>query len=126
MAGMAVREWMSKNVATAVEDDSVFDVVKIMVEKTIGSVVIVDEEKKAIGMLTVRDVLNRIVALGYDAKLLKVRDVMTKDVITVNVSDDYIIADRLIKYINIRHLPVVDDDGKLTGILSVRDLIKIV
>lgn len=52
---------------------------------------------------------------------LRVRDVMTRDVVTVNPNDKLLEPDRLMKLEQVRHMPVIDDDGALVGILSQRD-----
>ena len=126
MEQLSIEEWMSKDVSTIDREKSVFDAVKKMVDRKIGAVVIVDAENRPEGMVSERDVLNRVVALGFNARDVKSKDIMVSDVITIKKSDDYITANKLIKYINIRHLPVVDDDGKLVGIISIRDLIKVI
>ncbi len=121
---LTIEYWMSKNAAVIDKEETVFGAVKEMVERKIGSVIAVDKDHKPIGILTERDILKKIVALGFDAQAIKVKDAMAKNVITINISDTYTTANKLIRDRNIRHLPVVNVDGKLVGVVSVRDLRK--
>jgi len=55
---------------------------------------------------------------------LRVRDVMSSDVTSLKQNDQLTIADDIMRLVRIRHLPVLDDDGELTGIVSQRDLFR--
>ena len=80
---------------------------------------------KLTGIFTERDLLMKVVAEGKDYKKLTLKDVMTKKLITVN--DENTIGDCVdhMNKGNFRHLPVVDTDGNVTGMLSQKDFIVI-
>ncbi len=126
MHELTIEYWMTKDVVIADRDETVFSAAQKMEQKKVGAVVVVDSEKKPIGIFTERDLLKKVVALGFRAEDMKIKDVMAKNVITINASDNYITANRLIRDRDIRHLPVVDDDGVVVGMLSVRDLRKLI
>jgi CBS domain-containing protein len=120
---MLLAECMKKDVKTCPGGMTVAEAAKQMASHNVGSLVVV-EDKRPVGIFTERDLLNRVVAQGKDPNKVKVTDVMTKDVFTVQ-ADEYIgnvyhkLAER-----GIRHAPVVDK-GNLVGITSARDLARI-
>jgi CBS domain-containing protein len=103
-------------------DASVMDAVRTMHEEHIGAVAVVDNGCLA-GIFSERDLMYRVVLEGQDPDLTRVADVMTSPVITIQramTADD---ALRLMDEKQIRHLPVVNMDGKLAGMLSARSLL---
>jgi len=64
----------------------------------------------------------RALPVGMNAKELQVRDVMTKDVVTLGRNERLAVADDVMRLGRIRHLPIVDEEGALAGIVSQRDL----
>jgi CBS domain-containing protein len=100
---------------------SVRDVVRVMYENSIGSIVIVDDVGRPIGIFTERDLL-RLAAQG--ASLDSPMDtVMSRDLVVVKGVEGVVRAAMLMSEHRIRHLPVVDDEGKLVGVISVRDVV---
>ena len=100
---------------------TVTDAVKLMRENRVGAV-LVQDRGKVIGIFTERDLLNKF-DFQDPGKLLqaKIKDVMTKDLKTVNHDQTYIEAVDLMRQQKIRHTPVVKD-GKVVGMVSLRDL----
>jgi len=123
---LTVEYWMTKDVEVVDRDESVLSACRKMAGKKIGSVVVVDDKYRPVGIFTERDLLKKVVAMGFNARDMKVKDVMARNVITINVYDDYVSATKMVKDRDIRHLPVVDEFGVLVGIISVRDLRKII
>ncbi len=102
--------------------DTVLEAVKRMAEENVGSVVIVDEDMKPIGIFTERDLLIRVCARGLDMAKVKLEEVMTRDPITVRESDTARKALEIMLHFGFRHLPVVDSEGRLVGVVSIRDV----
>ena len=100
---------------------SVRDVVRVVYENSIGSIVIVDDVGRPIGIFTERDLL-RLVAQGASLDS-PVDSVMSRDLVVVKDVEGVVRAAMLMSGHRIRHLPVVDDEGKLVGVISVRDVV---
>ena len=101
---------------------SVFDAVKLMAEKSIGALVVLEGEK-IVGIITERDYSRKIVLLARSSKETAVRDIMTTSVMYVlpNHTSEECMA--LMTEHRLRHLPVIDQ-GKLIGLISIGDLVK--
>jgi CBS domain-containing protein len=112
---------MLKDVVTTYGNVPAKEVIDLLFKRHIGSVVVVDDAQRCIGIFTERDAI-RIVAqdLPLDATMEKI---MTKNPFTVNEDSTFLEAKRIIKLNKIRHLPVTTSDGKLVGIISVRQLL---
>jgi CBS domain-containing protein len=112
---------MVKDVVTAKENDKIRDVAIRMYEKKIGSVVIVDDEGKPIGIVTERDMVYVVArALAPDTPVWMV---MTEDPIVINENALVTEAMEKMRVQNIRHLPVINAEGKLVGMISFRDIV---
>lgn len=119
---MSVKDIMRTEVVTASAEASIKDVAKIMSEKNIGSVLIVDESNRVIGIFTERDLV-KVVALGIDINT-PIKSVMTTNVISAYPTDN--IAAIAIKMLEkgVRRMPVVDEYNRLLGIISIRDVLR--
>ena len=107
---------------TASAQATVMDAVRRMHEEHIGAIAVVDNDRLT-GIFSERDLMNRVVLKGRNPEYTRVGDVMTSPVITIPRS---LTADDALKLMDekqIRHLPVVNIDGKLLGMLSVRSLL---
>ncbi len=100
---------------------TVTDAAKIMAEKNISSV-IVGSAKNPIGMFTERDIARKCVAKKLECWETKVKDLMTLTVTVVNVDTPLEDAIGIMMGRYIRHIPVVNNDGKIIGMLSARKL----
>ncbi len=118
---MKVRHIMVENVVTAKEDNTVKKAIEMLYKKHVGSIVITDDEGKCTGIFTERDAI-RVVAqkVALDKPL---REVMTKNVITIGEDATFEEARRCIISHGIRHLPVVNQKGKLVGLLAIRNFL---
>jgi len=118
-----VKNVMTKTVITIDKDSSVHEVAKIMSEKGIGCIIVTDNDAP-VGMTTERDILRRVVAKGLHASKIKMNEIMSKPLITINGSMPIINAIRLMEKNNVRRLPIVEK-GKLIGIVTQRDLLRV-
>lgn len=118
---LKVRHVMVKKVVTAKEGSTLQKAIEILHKKHIGSVVILDDEKKCAGIFTERDAIRVTAQKIPSATPLK--KVMTRNVVTIREDASLEEARRLIVARRIRHLPVVDQKGKLVGLFAVRDFL---
>ena len=119
-----IAEIIEDQVLTVIDPSlSVRNAAQKMVEKNIGAVAVVDSGKLA-GIFSERDLMARVVAKGLDPDGTKVDDVMSKDLVIADPSDDLDDALEKMYSIHARHLPVVQN-GKLVGMVSIRDLLEV-
>jgi CBS domain-containing protein len=104
-------------------DATVFDAIKQMVEVGVGSLLVRDAGEVA-GIFTERDYLRRMTLEGRDDKDTAVRDVMSSPLVVVTPQTEIDECMALMTDRRIRHLPVVDDDGDVVGIVSIGDIVK--
>lgn len=117
-----IKDVMIKNVATISQDEKVTTAAKRMSKKNIGSILVIDAGDP-IGILTEKDLLHKIVALGKDSNEILVRDIMTSSLITVEPDMSIFEAHKLMHDHHFRRLPVVKDN-ELLGIVTETDLSK--
>jgi len=118
---LMVRHVMLRNFVTTDPKTSLRAAIEILNEKHIGSLLITDSHNKCIGIFTERDVI-RVVAQGVNLDD-PIEKVMTSNVITLGEEASLEEAKRLIITHAVRHLPVVNGQGELVGLLSVRKLL---
>ena len=116
-------EFASKPQAFALRgEETVATAVKTMVERNIGSVVIVDADMKVQGIVTERDIL-RFVAENLDPKATPLSGVMSTQIKTARLDDDDMEWLQHMSEERFRHLPIVDENDRLIGILSQGDFV---
>jgi CBS domain-containing protein len=93
---------------------------KLMCEKRIGSVLVVDESGKLIGIVTERDLACAVAKKCEDAPIW---GVMTESPVTVKPETPVEEVVRIMGELGVRHMPVVDDEGKPIGVISIRDIV---
>lgn len=103
-------------------DASVFDAIKLMAEKGIGALVVLEAGRLA-GMVSERDYARKVILVGRSSQTTAVRDIMTDKVVTVRSEQTVEDCMALMTEKRIRHLPVVDS-GRLAGVVSIGDLVK--
>ena len=104
-------------------DDMVSVAIKTMAALNIGSVVILDGERKVLGIVTERDLLRRLLNEGLDPAKTPLSKIMTTQVKTASADDRVIDWLRQMSNERFRHLPVVDNDGRLINMLSQGDFV---
>jgi len=112
----------SKDVWSASPSDSVLKALTIMSDKHIGFLVVI-EHNKLIGVLSERDCVRRAILSGRPLETITLREIMTAEVITVDISQTFGDCLRLMHQHHIRHLPVMQT-GQIVGVISVRDLLR--
>jgi len=101
--------------------DNVLTAVRLMAEKNIGFLVVI-ERGAIVGVLSERDCVRRLVLAGKSAEATPVADIMVRDVIKADLAHTFVDCLRLMHTHRIRHLPVVDN-GTAIDVVSVRDLL---
>ncbi len=101
---------------------TVLDASRQMAEAGIGCLPVVDGANQLVGIVTERDLLNKVVSQGRDPGEATVGDIMTGDPKTVTYDTDVADAAELMKVGNFRHLPVVDAQDHVVGVISIRDI----
>jgi CBS domain-containing protein len=112
---------MTSNPCTIDADKSVAYAAKMMREEDVGLAPVVEAER-LVGMLTDRDITIRVVAEGKDPDQVRVRDVASSQLITVGPQQDLDEALRMMAKHQVRRLPVVEEDGKLVGVVAQADI----
>ena len=117
-------EYRSKPAPFALRaDDVVPTAIKTMSEKNIGSVVIVDDEMQVKGIVTERDLMRRLLNKSLDPKMTPLSSIMSTEVRTGRADDEVIDWLRQMSNERFRHLPVVDEQGRLVNIMSQGDFV---
>jgi CBS domain-containing protein len=116
-----IRDVMTSNPCTIDADRSVAYAAKMMRDEDVGLAPIV-EGNKLIGMLTDRDIAVRVAAQGRDPGQVKVRDVASKQLVTIDPQQDLDEALRIMAKHQVRRLPVVEKDGRLIGVVAQADI----
>lgn len=114
-----VSDYMKTQVLTVDRNTSLKEIAIIMTKNNIGSVIVVDRDKP-VGIITERDIVKAI-GNGKDLSA-RAEEIMTTNLIMVRQDSPITGALSLMRSYNIRHLPVVDDQGNLKGIISIRDV----
>jgi len=117
---LKIRDVMVREVITVDEDSTVKEAVDIMNEFQIGSLIVL-ERGKAMGIVTERDFLKRVIAEGKDVMTTKVKEIMTIPLVVVEPSTDLEEAVKLMFQSKIKKLAVVDAN-KLVGIVTLTDI----
>ena len=103
---------------------TVADTIVVMLEKHVGAVGVVDDQGIVAGIFTERDVLRKLALSGRDPAKVEVHEMMTTPVIMATTEMTAGEALDVMVERHFRHLPIVDRDGKLLGMLSIRNLLQ--
>jgi CBS domain-containing protein len=118
-------KYLREDVVSVSPDTSAAEMARIMEQKNVGSVVVVDADTRPMGIVTDRDIIVRIVAKQQLPENVKARDIMTENPITF--TEGMQVTDAMEKMMNegIRRMPIVDRNGRLTGIVTQDDIIRL-
>ncbi|MCK5214041.1 MAG: CBS domain-containing protein [Candidatus Omnitrophica bacterium] len=121
---ITAKEIMTKDVITAKEDSSVIEVLDTLLENKISGLPVTDDNNNLIAIITEKDLLNTLFLEDLDVTNT-IEPYLSKKVISFKVDDSiYEICDFFLKH-NIRRVPI-EQDGKLMGVISRRDIMRIV
>ncbi len=119
--GTKVHEVMTDRPRCVTPETPISEAAQLMASEDIGSLPILDGERLA-GVVTDRDIVIRAIAKGKDPRGMPVREVASGEVVKIHAEQDLSDALKLMASEQVRRLPVVDDDGRLVGILAQADV----
>ncbi len=103
-------------------DASVFDALKLMAEKDIGALLVIDDAN-LVGVISERDYARKVVLKGRSAENTEVKEIMSPNVVSIQIGQDVNACMTLMTNKRIRHLPVMDG-STILGLVSIGDLVK--
>ncbi|WP_428264482.1 CBS domain-containing protein [Haliangium sp.] len=119
-----VERIMTRDVWSVRPDASAVDTAQLLCDNRFGCAPVVDDARRVIGIITEADFMEGIIELlASDDSGIEVRDLMTTDVVSLNPGQSLSAAEDMMMLRRIRHLPVIDDDGGLIGLVTHRDLL---
>jgi CBS domain-containing protein len=110
--------------ATVRPQSTAAEAIQLMLEHRVGAVTVVDEQRVVAGVFTERDVLRKLALSGRDPAKTPVSELMTTPVILATADTSPGEAFSIMMERHFRHLPVVDDRGRLVAMLSIRNLLE--
>ena len=119
---MKINECMCPDVCYVLQECNVYDAARIMNENHIGCIPVVDHEKQVLGIITDRDIVLRGVACDKNVRTTKVSEIMTTNVCTCRIDEKIENVQNIMAKNQIRRIPIVDEQNKMVGILSMGDL----
>jgi len=119
--GQSIRDVMTSEPCTIDAGKSVAYAAKMMRDEDVGLAPIVEDDK-LIGMLTDRDIAIRVVAEGRNPEQVTVAEVASRQIVTVDSQQDLDEALRIMAKHQVRRLPVVEEDGRLVGVVAQADV----
>ena len=121
---MSILHFCDEMPASVKPTASVAQTIRLMLERRVGAVAVVDEEHKVAGIFTERDVLRKLALSGRDPDTVPVHELMTTPVEMATPEMGPREALEVMVERHYRHLPIVDNDGHLLGMLSIRNLLQ--
>jgi len=121
---MTLRDLVIEGVETAGPSATAEALAMRLEEANIGSIII-EEEMEPVGVVTDRDLALRVVARDGDPATLTASDVMTETPVTIDVEAGLLDVTRLMREHAVRRLPVVGEDGRLVGIITLDDVLRL-
>lgn len=122
---MSVGRICSRVVDLAHHDESVWQAAERMHQRAVGTLVVVDDNERPVGIVTDRDLVERVLAKALDPNVTTIGSVMTEALQTVSEHDAIEQAITVMRRERCRRLPVVDGAGELVGLLSLDDVLQL-
>ena len=111
-----------RHIISVAPGTSVLDAIKLMAEKTVGSLLVMDDEDMC-GIITERDYARKVIIKGRSSESTMVSEIMSTDVLTTSSSQSVNSCMELMTEKRTRHLPVVEDN-RVIGMISIGDLVQ--
>jgi len=121
---MLVKDVMSSPVVTADENAPISEVARLMMKHNIGCVIVSDKNGRPIGIITERDIVERMVAKDVKPGEIKAKEIMSAPLVTIDSERTISDAAREMSRLNIRRLAVMYK-GELAGIISSKDILAV-
>ena len=109
---------------TAFSGKSSQEVASLMINKRVGSIIVIDKNTEPLGIITERDIVKHIYLKNIAASRIKVEEIMSAPLITIMSYDSIDTASRVMTKNKIKRLAVLEEDNRLVGLLSVTDIIR--
>ena len=119
---LSSKDFKYRVLVTVGQDETVSVAIRSLAEHDRGSLPVHDDKGDLVGIITERDIVRKCVAHSKDCAKMKVRDVMSKQVVIGTPEDDLSYAISVMKQQRIRHLPIVENK-RVIGMISMRDLL---
>jgi CBS domain-containing protein len=116
-----IRDLMTRDPRTVESDSPIVEAARLMRDEDVGLIPIV-ESGRLVGTITDRDIALRVVAEGKSSDETRVADVASRELVTIDPDQDLADALTLMAKHQVRRLPVVEEDGKLVGIVAQADI----
>jgi CBS domain-containing protein len=120
---MSIKTLMTRAPDVAGPQETAWEAAVRMQQRAVGSLVIVNDESAAIGIITDRDLVERVMATGKDPQVTRLARVMTPAPVTIAESQGISQAVRIMRKNCVRRLPVVDEDNVVIGLISLDDIL---
>src|SRR5438105_509501 len=121
---MKCKEVMTDNPVCCLPNDTVGQAARVMRREDVGPVPVIndDQSRQLIGIVTDRDLALKVVAESRDSNHTSVLDVMTSTIVVCRAGEDVSSAIRAMEEHQVRRIPVIDDEGRIVGIISQADV----
>ena len=122
-----LKDFATDTVVVADPETTALAAAKLMRTHHVGALVVVDglESNRPIGIVTDRDLVLALMAEGLDPEVFTAGDIMSVELVTANSELDAMDAVQLMRANRLRRIVIVDDDGRLAGIVSMEDLLEL-
>lgn len=121
--GILVKEFMTTSPISISPNESAKSAANLMISKGVGSLLVLNEDR-LVGILTEKDLVEKIISGNKSPEKILVKDIMSTDVFGIGPDVDLYDAAKLMTEKNVRRLPIIEDD-KLIGLVTEKDILKI-
>jgi signal-transduction protein with cAMP-binding, CBS, and nucleotidyltransferase domain len=119
-----VKDWMIDLVVYIDPDSTVLEALSRMRRRYVNSMIVkINEDNKEYGIITSTDICDKIVAQGQNPAKTKIRDIMTAPLFSVSPEQTIFECAKLMNEKHIHHLPVVNEEGSIVGMISATDFL---